>query len=102
MLNEALEQEVTDGIARLKVVNGEMEDEREKHSLRVSENETLFRKAERLAHFGIWETDLLTGITTCSDQIFTIFGYTRGEIEITLENLLNAILPADRQRIENL
>jgi PAS domain S-box-containing protein len=69
-------------------------------------DETLLRHAQRIVHFGGWELDLtnLADINAnhlyWSDEVFRIFGYNPGEIEVNSENFFRSVHPDDRPRIE--
>lgn len=69
---------------------------------RILDNEALFKKAEKIAHFGIWERDILKGISKWSDETFRILGYESGEVEPTEENFFKKIHPDDREYIRNI
>ncbi len=69
------------------------------------QNEANLAKAQQIAHLGSWELDLsnLNRINenslTWSDEIFRIFGYEPGEIEVSNENFFRAVHPEDRERV---
>lgn len=56
--------------------------------------------AERLAHVGGWEMDLVTDSLYWSDEFFRICGLVPGSIEPTLELGLSLIHPDDRERAQ--
>ncbi len=62
---------------------------------------TLMKDAERLAHFGSWREDFITGTTYWSDEKFRILGYEPGEVAPTWENFLNKIHPDDVEFVKN-
>ncbi|HTA26279.1 MAG TPA: response regulator [Bacteroidia bacterium] len=78
------------------------ESEKEKYILETISSDALFKKAEKIAHFGIWESNLITGKVKWSDEMFEMFGYKKNEIEASRKNFLKAIHPEDKQRVENL
>lgn len=61
--------------------------------------------AQRITHCGSWEldlgdlVDLKANPLRWSDEVFRIFGYEPGEIEVTAENFFGAVHPDDRDRI---
>ena len=61
--------------------------------------------AERIANFGSWEFDMTDPATLegnvlrWSDEVFRIFGYEPGEIEVTIEKFYDAVHPEDRERV---
>ena len=67
-------------------------------ALRASE--ATLRAAQRIAGLGSWETDLATGMTTWSDEMYRLFGTEPGAFIPTLEAFLPLIHPADRARVQ--
>jgi two-component system cell cycle sensor histidine kinase/response regulator CckA len=57
------------------------------------------KNAERLAHVGHWDWDLKTNQVIWSEECFRIFGQPR-EHQPTYESFLRAVLPQDRERVE--
>ena len=61
--------------------------------------------AQRITHCGSWEVDLVDLVDleanplVWSDEVFRIFGYEPGAIEVTNENFFRAVHPDDRARI---
>jgi PAS domain S-box-containing protein len=76
--------------------NCKLENEREKHIREIIASDALFKKAEKIAHFGIWESDLITGLVKWSDEIYELLGYKKNEIEPSLNNVLNTLHPDDK------
>ena len=58
---------------------------------------TLMKDAERLAHFGSWKEDLLSGSVYWSDEKYRILGYEPGEVLPTREHFLAKVHPEDRE-----
>lgn len=73
-----------------------IEDERKRIVDKSAADEALLNEAERLAHFGSWQTDLNLGITRWSDETYRIFGYAPGEVEPSSENILKHVHPDDK------
>lgn len=75
---------------------------REREALLVSlhEREQSLKEAQRLAHVGNWECLLPSMEVRWSDEIYRIFGFEPGEVEPTYELFLDAVHPADRERIQ--
>ncbi|MDZ4744769.1 MAG: PAS domain-containing protein [bacterium] len=73
------------------------------HNLRNSER--MMSAAERIAHFGCWEFDMLDPTSLegntlrWSDEVFRIFGYEPGAIEVTIENFFTSVHPDDREMV---
>lgn len=76
-----------------------IENERLKYFNDIVINEALFKKAEKIAHFGIWESDLINKITKWSDETFRILGYKVDEVIPSEETFMNKIHPEDKDRI---
>ncbi len=56
-------------------------------------------QAQALAHVGSWEWDMVTGISSWSDEQCRIFGYAPGAITPTDDTFRGAIHPDDRARV---
>ncbi|MEP7318439.1 MAG: ATP-binding protein [Panacibacter sp.] len=66
----------------------------------VVASESLFKQAERVAHFGTWHINKLTGQTKWSEETFRILGYEPGEVIPSYENFLKNIFPEDIPAVE--
>ena len=82
-------------------LTGMLEIGREITTLRHSEkaledSKTHAKNAEKIAHYGSWEMDLVTGKIIWSDQFYRICGYEPGEIEPGSKNFMQIIHPDDR------
>jgi PAS domain S-box-containing protein len=72
----------------------------------LKESETNLAAAQSMAHLGSWELDLLSledmnsNLLRWSDEVFRIFGYQPGGIEVTDANFLLAVHPDDRAKIQ--
>ncbi len=61
--------------------------------------------AQQVAHMGSWEIDVADlddmskNALHWSDEVFRIFGYQPGQIEVSIENFLCAVHPDDRELI---
>jgi PAS domain S-box-containing protein len=62
-------------------------------------NQQLLQQAERIASLGSWETDLKTGVTIWSNELFHIFGWEPGDVIPTEEQQRAIIHPDDRQYV---
>jgi len=54
--------------------------ERTAYFKRLAEDEKLFKEAEKIAHFGVWETDYVTGHTKWSDETYRMLGFDKNEL----------------------
>jgi PAS domain S-box-containing protein len=57
-------------------------------------------EAERIAHFGVWRWDLMTGTVRWSDELHRIYGLMPGEFAGTLEGFVSFLHPDDRDRVQ--
>ncbi|XDE60886.1 PAS domain-containing protein [Arthrospira platensis BEA 1257B] len=67
--------------------------QKETEALRVAEN---LEMAQRIAHIGNWEYDVVTQKITCSDEFLQILGLVKDQDCLTFEELLKLIHPDDR------
>jgi PAS domain S-box-containing protein len=71
------------------------------------ENEILLQRTERLteaqriAHLGNWEWDIVNNTLNWSDEIFRIFGLEPQQFKVTYDIFLQAVHPEDRQSVED-
>jgi len=79
-----------------------IENERLKYFENIIAEKEILRKAEKIAHFGIWENDLILGETRWSDETYRILGYEVGEVEPSRENFFNKLHPDDKEHTENI
>ncbi|MGD1715252.1 PAS domain S-box protein [Dapis sp. BLCC M172] len=75
--------------------------ERKQTEQRLQENQYLFNHAERLAHLGSWQYDLLTEKVTGSDELFRIFSLPP-ESGFTYQEMLQWYYPEDAKYQEKL
>lgn len=77
------------------VEKARIEAERRKVLDEVIANEAMLRQGEHLAHLGSWQTDLIAGTDTWSDEIFRLHGYERGELKPGIETFFRHVHPDD-------
>jgi DNA-binding response OmpR family regulator/signal transduction histidine kinase len=63
-------------------------------------NKRRFLEAQKMAHFGTWEMDLVTNEMTWSDEVFRIFSFQPGTFSPTFSDYLNYVHVDDRQEVE--
>jgi two-component system, cell cycle sensor histidine kinase and response regulator CckA len=78
--------------------------ERKVSEEKLNRSQANLSKAQQIAHLGSWEMDLPLedggeSPLRWSDEVFRIFGYRAGEIEVTNENFFLAAHPDDRENI---
>ncbi|OOC49213.1 PAS domain S-box protein [Thioalkalivibrio versutus] len=57
-------------------------------------------EAQRIAHIGNWVSDFVRNEVRWSDEVFRIFGMSRGEWGGTHEAFMHAVHPGDRERVQ--
>jgi two-component system response regulator len=82
------------------VEKNRIEFERQKYFNEVIANEAMLRQAERLAHLGSWESDLVTGVDKWSDESFRLYGYEPGEVKPGFELFINHVHPEDVESVK--
>jgi DNA-binding response OmpR family regulator/signal transduction histidine kinase len=64
-------------------------------------NRKRFLEAQRMAHFGTWEMDLVSNAMTWSEEVFRIFSFTPHSLNPTLSEYLNYVPLDERPQVEN-
>jgi PAS domain S-box-containing protein len=72
---------------------------RAEDGLRLSE--ARLKEAQRIAHLGNWDWDIITNELLWSDEIYRIFGLTPQQFGATYEAFLNSVHPEDREFVEH-
>lgn len=60
----------------------------------------LLADAQQLARIGSWEWDLGTNVVTWSDELYRIYGYAPGAVEVSYEEFLARVHPDDRASVD--
>jgi len=86
-LREELEQRVFERSSEPGVANEELRNEitESKQAQKLKESEIQLAEAQRLAHVGSWDWDLRSNTVTWSDELYRIFGFQPGEIDVAHE-----------------
>jgi two-component system, cell cycle sensor histidine kinase and response regulator CckA len=108
MFVEVVKSPLRDVAGKVLGVQGIFWDVTERHrtaeALRLSE--ARLKEAERLAHLGGWETELVSleelarNPLAWSDETFRIFGYSPGAVAVTRERFFQGVHPEDRARVQ--
>lgn len=94
-----------DGHEVVQAIIRDLTAEKETLSMIKKTNNELNRKkqdlveAQRIAHIGNWEYDVLTNTITWADEIYRIFEFDPNEFEANYEAFLGAIHPDDVARV---
>ncbi len=67
----------------------------------LKESEKGLAEAQKMAHIGNWDWDLVTGETYWSEELYRIYGRNPQESGATYDELLNYIHPDDREYVDN-
>ena len=67
-------------------------------TLRLSEQR--LRDAQRIAKMGSWDFDTSTGALVGSEQLFEIFGISKGEVGAGVDSFLSRVHPSDHERVD--
>ncbi len=66
----------------------------------------LMEEAQRLAHFGAWEVNIITGAVKWSSEMYHMLGYDPRETEATFNNFIKKLHREDilyvKKNLENL
>jgi len=66
----------------------------------LRENERRLNHAQRIAHLGSWELDVVNNRLSWSDEVYRIFGAQPQEFTATYETFLAAVHPEDRYAVD--
>ncbi len=76
--------------------------ERKRAEEALKQSESQLAEAQRLAHIGSWNWDLLQNVLTWSDQHYRIFGVEPGDINVGYDEVVfDFIHPEDRQLVRD-
>lgn len=65
----------------------------------VRRSEATLKEAQRMAHIGNWELDIVENVLVWSDEIYRIFEVDQEKFEASYEAFLDAIHPEDREMV---
>lgn len=64
--------------------------------------ETLLADAQQISHIGSWEWNVETNSVTWSDELFRIYGYEPGEIDINFKQFMEWVHPEDKITVNDI
>ncbi len=73
----------------------------EKSYISLKESENSLAEAQRMAHIGNWDWNLVTGEVCWSDELYRIFGRSLQESGATYDEFLSYVHPDDRDYVNN-
>ena len=100
-LTEKVRQRVIERTNELRVANEELRKEiteRKQAEEKVKQSESQLADAQHLAHVGSWDWDLRSNTVTWSEELYRIFGFQSGEIDVARE-AMSFIHPEDRSLV---
>ena len=74
--------------------------ERDRAEKTLKNSEASLTNAQRIAHLGNWEWNIVTNELRWSEEIYRIFGLTPQEFGATYEAFLNSVHPDDREFVK--
>lgn len=69
------------------------------HNLAISEKRYI--EAQKMAHFGNWEMDIVTNEMKWTNEVFRIFNFQSGSMQPTLSDYMSYVHIEDRKVVEN-
>lgn len=69
---------------------------------KVKESQLLLNEAQKVAHLGIWEWDLVNNKILWSDEMYRIYGYVPNEKTIDFDTFLKHFHPEDKDLVKNI
>src|SRR5258706_6898175 len=76
--------------------------ERKDNNAALIKRQEQLEEAQKLAHVGHWDWDIVRNITTRSNELYRIYGVDAEKIVPSLEHFFSIIHPDDRVRVTNL
>lgn len=77
------------------------EEKTKQTALQLAEKNAELEEAQRLAHIGSWEWEIVENRISWSDELYNIFGVSQETFVLVYENYLTLIHPDDRDRVHN-
>jgi PAS domain S-box-containing protein len=77
-----------------------IENERLKYFEDLIANEERFKKAEKIAHFGVWDANLISDTVKWSDETYRILGYENTDFEPGPNSFYENMHPDDVEKIK--
>ena len=103
-LNQGLEQRVAEDAGQLRVINEEIRDQI-RHRVMAAEalehSESRLREAQKVAHIGSWEWDIVRDVVWWSAALFEIFDVDPEAFGASYEAFLQRVHPDDRAHVQD-
>ena len=79
----------------------DMAEKLQQEQVKLQQRAIKLTEAQRIAHLGNWEWDVVNNTVTWSDETYRIFGLAPQQSVATFETYIQAVHPDDRQYVEN-
>ena len=81
--------------------HGFMQDITERKAMEkmLLDSEDMLKEAQRIAHVGSWDVDIVNDVLIWSDEIFRIWEIDKAQFEATFAAFLGTVHPEDRERV---
>lgn len=79
-----------------------MSEEFDFHLQELRTSQEKLNDAQRLAHIGSWEWNIVANTIEWSDELYRIFGMSREDFKANYENYLKCIHPEDRENVNGM
>ena len=86
--------------AEIRKLNAGLEERVQARAEELQESRASLAEAQRIAHIGSWQMDLVDNVLTWSDEIYQIFESERGEFGASYEAFMEAVHPDDRKLVD--
>ncbi len=96
-----LAQGFNDMLAQVQSRDAELARYREHLEAEVAQRSARLTEAQRIAHLGNWEWDVVNNRLDWSDEIYRIFGLAPQQFGATYEAFLQAVHPEDQKAVNN-
>ncbi|NJO15259.1 MAG: PAS domain-containing protein [Thioploca sp.] len=90
-----------DELSRLAMAINNMLEQADIYHERLRRSEASLAEAQRIAHLGNWDWDIIHNTFYCSDEIYRIFGLRPRSVEPDYELFLTAVHPDDRNLVSS-
>jgi len=94
-------QELSESNRQLEMIQGDLEQRVAKRTADLQRKDKMLEDAQRIAHLGSWDWDIITNRLEWSDEVFRIFGLSSQNFGATYENFLERIHPDDLEDVKN-
>ena len=90
-----------DELSRLAMAINNMLEQSDIYHERLRRSEASLAEAQRIAHLGNWDWDIIHNTFYCSDEIYRIFGLRPRSVEPNYDLFLTAVHPEDRNLVSS-